>query len=182
MNTPAHTVTAGSNDRTFFIVNAVVSAAALGFLAWLLILNPGQSSPSNRLEHMPAVNALFNATSAALLTLGYVAIRRRRIRAHQQLMTSAFISSTLFLVGYVAYHYVHGDTKYAGTGAMRLVYFAILISHILLSTAIVPMALSAFYFAWKQRFVTHRKVTRILLPIWLYVSVTGVIIFFMLRR
>ena len=97
------------------------------------------------------------------------------------MLVSAFCASSLFLVGYVAYHYMHGDTKFLGQGAVRLAYFGILISHVLLSIAIVPMALAALYFAYQQRFQLHAKIARVLFPIWLYVSVTGVVIFFMLR-
>lgn len=96
-------------------------------------------------------------------------------------MVSAFASSALFLVGYVLYHYFHGDTSYTGEGVVRVVYFAILISHVLLSMAVVPFALAAFYFAWRQRFTTHARLMRVGLPIWLYVSVTGVVIFLMLQ-
>jgi putative membrane protein len=94
-------------------------------------------------------------------------------------MVSAFVSSSLFLVGYVAYHYVHGDTRYAGD--FRTIYLVILASHVLSSIGVVPMALSAFYFAFQRRFATHKKVTRILWPIWMYVSVTGVVIWWMLH-
>jgi len=96
-------------------------------------------------------------------------------------MVSTFAASSLFLVGYLAYHYVHGDTRYAGTGAMKAVYLIILATHVLLSMPVVPLALVAFYFAWRQDFRRHRKVTRWLAPMWLYVSVTGVVVFFMLR-
>jgi putative membrane protein len=96
-------------------------------------------------------------------------------------MVSAFAASSLFLVCYLAYHYLHGDTKFQGVGPVRVLYFAILISHVLLSTAVVPMALSAFYFAWKREFRKHTRVTKVLWPIWMYVSVTGVVVFFFLR-
>ena len=96
-------------------------------------------------------------------------------------MIGAFLSSTAFLISYIVYHASHGDTSYTGTGAIRTVYFVLLISHILLSTAVVPMALAAFYFAIHGRFETHKKITKILLPIWLYVSVTGVLIYLMLH-
>ena len=96
--------------------------------------------------------------------------------------SAAFASSGLFLVSYIIYHYVHGDTKFTGEGAIRTVYFVILISHILLSMVIVPGALAAFWFAGTRRFLIHKKVTRVLLPAWLYVSVTGVVIFFLLRQ
>lgn len=170
-----------SSDRSFFVFNAVVSAAALAFLAWLLLLNPGMGGGID-LSFMPAVNAGLNAMAAAFLVAGWVAIKQGRRALHKRLMVSAFASSAIFLVGYVVYHYVHGDTRYEGAGVLRYVYFTVLISHVVLSMAIVPMALSAFYFAWKRRFPSHTKVTRILLPIWLYVSLTGVLIYFLLRN
>jgi putative membrane protein len=174
------TAAARVTDRRFHVFNAIVSVAALAFLAWLLLLRRGAGSEAD-LSFMPAVNAGLNATAAVLLAAGWVAIRRKRRRAHQYLMVSAFVCSAVFLVGYVLYHYAHGDTRYTGEGAIRVVYFAVLITHVLLSMTVVPMALAAFYFAWQRRFATHRRVTRILAPIWLYVSVTGVVIFFMLR-
>lgn len=169
-----------ATDRRFFAFNGVISVLALSFLAWLL-LAPRDVGSSGELAFMPAVNACFNALSACLLTVGWFAIKQGKIELHKRLMVSAFASSALFLVGYIVYHYVHGDTKYQGEGSLRVVYFTILITHILLSIGIVPMALAALYFALKERFVTHAKIARLLLPIWLYVSVTGVVIFFMLK-
>ena len=168
------------NDRRFMIVNAVVSALALSLLAWLLLLR-GHSDSSQQLSFMPAVNASLNASAAVLLVAGYRAIKAKNRSLHKRLMVSAFCASSLFLVGYLVYHYVHGDTKFLGQGPIRAVYFSVLISHVLLSIAIVPMALASFYFALQERFQTHAKIARILYPIWLYVSVTGVAIFFLLR-
>lgn len=167
-------------DRPFWIINGVVSVVALSVLAYLLLLRHG-SGDKGALSFMPAVNAAFNGTSALLLVLAVVAIKRKQVARHQALMLSAFASSAFFLVGYLAYHYVHGDTKFPGHGGMRVAYLAILASHILLSIPVVPMCLAAFYFAFQQRFQTHKKVTRVLFPIWLYVSVTGVVVFAMLR-
>jgi putative membrane protein len=169
-----------STDRRFFAFNAVVSSAALAFLAWLLLVPRGVGGDYD-LSFMPAVNASFNALAAVLLVSGVWAIKSRNIALHKRLMVSAFASSSLFLTGYVVYHYVHGDTKFTGEGPIRTLYFAILISHVLLSIAVVPMALTSFYFAFRERFQSHAKVARILFPIWLYVSVTGVVIYFMLR-
>jgi putative membrane protein len=171
---------ASAQDRRFMAFNAVVSTLALGFLAWLLLV-PRDVEGHYDLSFMPALNACFNALSATLLLAGWVAIKSGKIAVHKRLMVSAFAASSLFLVGYVAYHYVHGDTKFTGQGSIRAVYFAILISHVLLSMAVVPMALASFYYAFRERFVTHARVARILFPIWLYVSITGVVIFFMLR-
>ena len=112
---------------------------------------------------------------------GWVAIRRGSMHVHRVLMVGAFVASSLFLVCYLAYHAVHGDTRYAGTGPMRAVYLTVLATHVLLSTAVIPLALAAFWFALRREFRRHRRVTRVLWPIWMYVSVTGVVIFFMLR-
>lgn len=173
--------TEAPSDRGFYVFNAIVSVAALSFLGWLLLVHRGSGSSEVNLRFLPAVNAGWNTLSAVLLVLGRVAIAKRRLELHRTLMVSAFASSTLFLVGYLAYHAVHGDTKFGGEGAVRVAYLVILASHVLLSTVIVPLALAAFYFAWKKRFTTHVKVTRVLHPIWLYVSVTGVVVYLMLR-
>lgn len=167
-------------SRTFFALNALLSAAALAFIAFILLR--GKSAGGPDLSFMPAVNASFNALAASCLVAGYVAIRSKKIQLHRSLMVTAFACSALFLVGYLSYHFVHGDTKYAGTGPMRGVYFTLLVSHILLSLGVVPLALTSFYFAFTRAFARHRRLNRFLLPIWLYVSVTGVVIFFMLRR
>ena len=168
-------------DRRFYAFAAALSALALGFLAWLLLLRQPDPSAGLDLRFMPAVNAGFNSLSTLLLASGWVAIHRGARRVHQYLMVSAFVSSALFLIGYVAYHFVHGDTKYQGTGPIRVVYFAVLATHVLLSMAIVPGALATLYFALTNSLARHRKIARVLLPVWLYVSVTGVVIFFMLR-
>ena len=167
------------SDRTFFAFNALLSTVAVAFIAFILLR--GHSAVGSALSFMPAVNACFNALSALCLALGYVAIRRRKIAAHRLLMVTAFACSSLFLIGYLSYHAVHGDTKFTGVGGIRSVYFAILISHVLLSISVVPLALTSFYFAFTRSFVRHRRLNRVFLPIWLYVSVTGVVIFFMLR-
>lgn len=171
---------AAENDRSFWIFNALVSSAAVSFLAWLLFLREAGGVRAD-LSFMPGVNAALNATSAALLVLGFSAIRRGRREAHKRFMVSAFATSTVFLVGYVLYHYAHGDTPYQGVGPIRIAYFTVLITHVVLSIAMIPMILTTFYFAVRNRFETHKKLARWTLPIWLYVSVTGVAIYFMLR-
>ena len=170
-----------TSDRQFFVFNAVVSVLALAFIAYILMIRRAGPAGEIDLRFLPAVNAALNSLATAFLVAGWIAIKRRAVRVHKRLMVAAFAASGLFLVSYLTYHYVHGDTRYQGEGLLRIVYFAILISHVLLSMAVVPMALSAFYFAWKRQFVRHRRLTRVALPIWLYVSVTGVVIYFMLR-
>jgi putative membrane protein len=168
-------------DRQFFVFNAIVSVAALAFIGWILLVRTSAPPGEVDLRFLPAVNASLNGLATILLAAGWIAIRRRAVRVHKRLMVAAFAASALFLVSYLTYHYVHGDTRYQGEGVLRLLYFVVLISHVLLSMAVVPMALTAFYLAYRRQFVRHARLTRIALPIWLYVSVTGVVIYFMLR-
>ncbi len=167
-------------DRAFFVFALVFSAIAVGIIAWLLLFRDGGGSTLD-VSMLPAVNAGLNATSASLLVAGWLAIRKKNRALHQRLMVSAFIVSALFLVSYLFYHYVHGDTLYPRESALRGVYLVMLASHVLLSLPVVPMALLAFWFAYRRDFVRHRKVTRFLAPIWVYVSVTGVLVYAMLR-
>lgn len=129
---------------------------------------------------LPAVNATLNATSALLLLNGYRLIRKKRITAHKRSMIAACCTSVLFLICYLTYHYFHGSTPFAGQGWVRPVYFTILISHTILAATIVPMALITLTRALKERFDAHGRIARWTLPLWLYVSVTGVVIYFML--
>jgi putative membrane protein len=168
------------SDRSFWIFNGLVSSAAVGFLGWLLLMREGGGIHAD-LSFMPGVNAALNATSATLLVAGLIAIRNGRREVHKRLMVSAFAASAVFLVGYVLYHYAHGDTQYQGQGTIRIVYFAVLMSHVLLSIVMLPMILTTFFLAARERFGAHKRLARWTLPIWLYVSVTGVLIYFMLR-
>ena len=179
---PAPTTSSDAEaDRRFFRLTAILSVVALSLLGYLLLLHEGAADTGIDLRFMPAVNTVFNAGATICLISGYLAVRRRKLAVHRRFMLGAYVCSALFLVGYLAYHYVHGDTKFVGEGAIRLVYFFILITHILLSVFILPMALLAFWFAWKQQYRRHTRTTRVLLPIWLYVSITGIVVFFMLH-
>ncbi|HSW51775.1 MAG TPA: DUF420 domain-containing protein [Sulfuricaulis sp.] len=129
---------------------------------------------------LPTVNATLNSIAAILLVRGWVLIKRRDFEAHKKTMLAAFATSALFLVSYLVYHYNVGSVKFTGTGAIRVVYFAILISHIVLAAVITPLALMTLYRAWKNQLDRHRRLARITLPMWLYVSVTGVAVYAML--
>ena len=129
---------------------------------------------------LPALNALLNTTSAVLLSAGYAMIRRGRIDAHRRCMLAACATSALFLVSYVIYHLNVGSVPYTGQGAARVFYFAVLISHIILAALIVPLAVVTLVRALRERFESHRRIARWTLPIWLYVSVTGIIVYVML--
>jgi putative membrane protein len=180
MSTATPALSDSAADRRFFIFNAIISIAALGFLSYLLYIRRAQGVGVD-LRFLPSVNATLNGLSASCLIAGYIAIRRKAQRVHKYFMVSALVASALFFVCYVLYHYAHGDTKFTGVGAIRLVYFFVLGTHVLLSMTVLPLALTSLYFALRKQFTRHRKVTRYTLPIWLYVSVTGVIIYFMLR-
>ena len=132
------------------------------------------------LSALPALNAALNGTCALLLTVGYLFIRRRQVLAHKICMGSAFVTSTLFLISYLTYHYHVGSRPFGGQGAIRSLYFTILISHTILAATIVPLALITMYRALKGRFDRHVRIARWTLPLWLYVSVTGVIVYLML--
>lgn len=169
------------SDRGFYVLVAIVSGAALAFIGYILLIRGGTHGAGVDLHFLPAVNASLNALAATLLVSGYVAIRRGARRVHQYCMTTAFGTSSLFLVSYLTYHWVHGDTRFGGSGAIRVAYLLMLASHVVLSMTIVPLALTSLFFAFQERFERHRRVAKITFPIWLYVSVTGVLIFAMLR-
>lgn len=159
----------------------LVSGGALGFLVWLIWYKGGSDYSSALIDSLPALNALLNFCSMVLLLLGYRAIRRRQFRSHMRFNLTAFLTSALFLTSYVIYHNFHGSTPFPGEGWIRPVYFAILISHIILSALVVPMILTSFYLAFSGRLRQHRRVSKVTLPVWLYVSVTGVLIFLILN-
>jgi uncharacterized membrane protein YozB (DUF420 family) len=133
-------------------------------------------------EHLPAINATLNATSALLLLLAYRAIRGLRVERHRRLMLSAASTSAVFLACYLYYHAHVGSVRFTGEGAVRPLYFAILISHTILAAAIVPLVLRTLYLGLRRRDDRHRRIARWTFPIWLYVSVTGVVIYLMLYQ
>ncbi len=132
------------------------------------------------LSYLPGVNAGFNSISALFLLCGYIFIRRQQVVAHRICMLSACVASTLFLISYLIYHYYVGSVPFKGEGWIRPIYFSILISHVILAAAIVPLALVTLVRALKGNFERHKRIARWTLPIWLYVSVTGVIVYWML--
>ncbi len=131
---------------------------------------------------LPTLNAVLNGTAAVLLACGYAMIRRRRIAAHRACMLGAFTASMLFLTSYTIYHAQSGSHPFPGQGLARPVYFAILISHVLLAAVILPLAILTLTRALRAHYAPHRRVARWTLPLWLYVSVTGVAIYVMLYR
>ena len=131
---------------------------------------------------LPTLNAILNATSGALVLLGYRNIRRGKDAIHKKFMLTAIGVSALFLASYLIYHWEVGSVKYQGEGIIRIIYFSILISHTILAGAIVPMVLRTVYLALKGQYSKHRKIAKITFPIWVYVSTTGVIVYLMLYQ
>ena len=134
------------------------------------------------LQDLPTLNAALNATSAVLLTLGWVLIVRRKIEAHRRAMISAFGCSIVFLVSYLVYHFQVGSVKFQGTGTIRTVYLTILLTHTVLAAAVPVLAVITLSRALARRFDRHKRIARWTLPIWLYVSVTGVVVYWMLYQ
>lgn len=134
------------------------------------------------ISDLPAVNATLNALSSIWLICGYIFIRQKKISAHRFCMLGALATSALFLISYLTYHYHAGSKSFTGQGAIRTVYFTILLTHTVLAMAIVPLALITLSRALKERFDKHKRIARWTLPIWFYVSVTGVVIYLMLYQ
>ena len=154
-----------------------VSAAAVCFLLWLLYLHHPIDGAKAHFLFLPALNALLNALCTIALLAGFYFIRGRNISAHRAAMMIAFVFSSLFLVSYITNHALHGETHFPGVGTIRTVYLTILITHVSLSVVALPMVLTTFFFSLTGRFQKHRKIARYTLPIWLYVSVTGVVVY-----
>jgi putative membrane protein len=158
----------------------VISAAATAFLFWLIYIHPAAAT-STQYAFLPALNAVLNGLSATALLIGFTFIKARRIAAHRAAMMTAFVFSTLFLVSYIAHHALHGDVRYPVGAPLRSIYLPLLASHILLAVVALPLVLVTFYFSLSGRIRQHRKIARWTFPLWLYVSVTGVITYVMLR-
>ena len=159
----------------------IVSAVAALFLIWLVYFRPESSHQAEWVSYLPWLNATFNACSAYQLTRGWNSIRAGKKAQHKAHMISALIFSSLFLVSYITYHSLHGETKFPHLGWIRYLYLSILFSHIGLSILVLPVILITFALAFSGKFQVHPKFGRVALPVWLYVSVTGVIIVFFLK-
>lgn len=136
--------------------------------------------PLMAVHPLATANAVLNSIATVLLVIGWICIARGRWRAHRAAMVAAFIVSAVFLVSYLTYHALAGSVPFRGQGVVRPIYFAILVSHVILAAAVPVMALRMFFLAWKGRWDAHRRLGRIAMPVWLYVSVTGVVIYAML--
>jgi putative membrane protein len=155
-----------------------VSVVASLFLFWLVYFHAPADTTHTRLLFLPSLNALFNGLSAIALVVGLIYVKARKIKQHRAAMFTAFIFSTLFLVSYILNHALHGEYKLpiAHVGPLWNFYLYMLLSHIILSVCALPLVLITFFFSLTTRFEQHRKIARWTFPIWLYVSVTGVLV------
>lgn len=173
-----------SNYRTPpSVIGAIIAVSVVAslFLAWLVYYHQPTDVAGTQLAFLPALNATLNTLCTVFLLIGFRYIKSRNITAHRNSMFAAFIVSSLFLVSYIVNHALHGDMYFHGVGhALRFTYFALLISHIGLSVLALPMILITFFLSLTGRFPAHRKLARWTFPIWLYVSVTGVVVYAML--
>jgi putative membrane protein len=177
--TTAPTSTPRSGTGTAIAAILLISAAASLFLFWLIYVHPALDVSGKELAFLPALDAILNGCAAVAILMGYRFIRARRIVAHRRAMITAFAFSTLFLVCYIGNYALHGESHYPGHSLLRTVYLVILASHILLSIVALPLVLITFFFSLSGRIPMHRKLAHWTFPIWLYVSVTGVIVFAM---
>ena len=180
MTNPAAAPPPTKSPKAAITTLIVISMLALGFISWLLLVHHAIANSSNELSFLAPLEACFNGFSAVAILMGVRYIRRRKITAHRNSMITAFVFSSLFLITYIVHHTLRGDIIFAGHGAIRIIYLAILISHIVLSAFALPLILIAFFLAFTRRFSTHRKITPITYAMWLYVSVTGVVVYVML--
>jgi putative membrane protein len=159
----------------------VVSGLAVSFLLWLLYVHHASADFAGRWMFLPALNALLNGLCAITLCVGLYFIKHGNRDAHRSSMLLAFVFSSAFLVSYIVNHALHGDTIFPGHGPVRTLYLSILASHIVLSIVALPMVLTTFFFSLTGRFALHRRIAVFTFPIWLYVSVTGVVVFAFLK-
>ena len=177
LSTPVHDDTP---PRGALFAIGALSVLVAAFLIWLIYFK-GRSAAPEWVSSLPAANAAFNSLSALCLLAGYLRIRRKDKATHKRFMLAATFFSALFLVSYITYHSFHGDTHFPGQGWVRPAYFALLISHIGLSMVALPLIFATLYFSLSGQFRFHRNVARWTFPVWMYVSVTGVLVFFVLR-
>ena len=157
-----------------------ISAVASLFLFWLIYYHAPVDVAGTELAFLPALNAFLNALCTIALVIGFSFILAGKIAAHRASMFTAFVFSTLFLAAYITNYALHGEMHFQGVGGIRWVYFPLLISHIILAVVVLPMILITFFLSLSSRFPAHRRLARWTFPIWLYVSVTGVIVYLML--
>lgn len=171
------------SDKAALRYISLLSAAVVAFLFWYIYLRDSSSTSEHGfVNSLPLVNACLNGISATFVAFGIFFIKQGNKSSHAFCMVTATLSSALFLVSYLTYHYFHGDTKFPGQGLIRPVYFFILISHIITSVIALPLIFTTLFFAISKRFDKHKKVAAWTYPVWLYVSITGILVYVVLKH
>ena len=169
------------SDNSVVLSLILISIFTFLGLLWLIYFQKPLASDSAFLVKLPSFNALMNGLSATCIVAGVLAIKKQDTLIHKRCMLMAFLFSTFFLTGYVLHHLFNGDTVFMGEGWIRLVYFFVLISHVILTFFALPLVLVTFFMALTNRIRIHKKMVKLTFPIWLYISVTGVMIYFLLK-
>lgn len=183
-NTASTTDADPGDNRLAVRIILAISAAVVAFLFWFIYGRDGavsQEVKPNWTEHLPAINASLNALSATFVVAGLLFIKRGLKKQHAVMMIAATVASVAFLVTYLIYHYFAKHTEFPGQDWIRPVYFFILISHIGLSVVVVPLIGTSLFFATTRKFISHKKVAKWTYPVWLYVSVTGILVYLILN-
>lgn len=170
-----------TNDKLYVPLIGILSVVIPAVVAILIFFRFDTPDSLGNVDFLPTLNAAINSTVSVLLVLGLIFAKRKMLKVHRFVMVTALILSVFFLVSYVIYHYAHGDVKYNGEGGIKVFYLLILATHILLSIVVVPLALFAVYRGFTDQRDKHRKIVRWAWPIWLYVSVTGVLVYLMVH-
>ena len=170
-----------SSNRPYIFIS-ILSSLVISFLVWLIYFKTPATATGEWVSYLPALNALLNSICFVFLISGYIFIKSNKKAAHIICMLMATLCSILFVVSYILYHHFHGDTKFLATGPIRYGYFSILISHIVLSVPLVPLVLTTLWHAFSKNHVAHKKVAKITFPVWVYVSITGVLIYLILNN
>jgi putative membrane protein len=169
------------NERSLTLIIYAVSIVICLAVAFLIYFPQTLAVGGGvNVSYLPRFHAFLNGSVAVCLTLGYVFVRQRRYKAHKTLMVTGFLLSSIFLVSYVIYHSQAPATKFGGEGAVRALYFFILVTHIVLAAAILPLALFTISRSWRGEFAKHKRIARWTFPLWLYVAVTGVVVYLMI--
>ncbi|WP_188502957.1 DUF420 domain-containing protein [Pontibacter amylolyticus] len=179
MNTANQNSPAAGNDKKFLVVIAILSIAIPVVVAMLFFM-PKEGSDAVDVSFLPTLHAILNSLTAILLVIGYYNIRKGNVRVHRTAMGTAFGLSAIFLISYVTYHFLGERTIYGGDGILKLFYYFILLTHIVLAVVIVPLVLLSVYFALSEQFARHRRISKWTFPIWLYVAVTGVLVYMLI--
>ncbi|GIN58156.1 DUF420 domain-containing protein [Lederbergia ruris] len=180
MTQTTNTIQSGPKKRNYKPAIIIISTVLIGIIGILSGLPGVEDFDAFDVTLLPLFNAIFNSFTFLFLLCAFIAIRKRNITVHRRFIYAAFVTTTLFLITYVAFHYLSPSTSYGGTGFMAGLYYFLLITHIVLAAAIVPLALTTVARAWNMENARHRKIARWTMPIWLYVSLTGVLVYIMI--